>query len=208
MNVKFLTILFKITKIGVFMKQNKISGVYKITNNITGDFYIGSSKDIKRRWVNHRSPSVHKQRPNSKLYKDMSSYGLDNFTFEIIEKTDNLKEREQYYIEHLNPSYNNRYASGWNTKRCKETHRRCDKEWHKVNKDYNKEWYKVNRDEQLAKKKAYCQAHRDEQLTKSKAYYSRLCLYNGETLTLNTLTNRFFRQGIANPCKEAKKYLL
>lgn len=24
-----------------------ISGVYKITNTVTGDFYIGSSKDVK-----------------------------------------------------------------------------------------------------------------------------------------------------------------
>ena len=188
--------------------QNMISGVYKITNNITGDFYIGSSKNIEKRWHEHKSPSVHKQQPNSKLYKGMASYGLDNFTFEIIEKTDNLKEREQYYIEHLNPSYNNRYASGWNTKRCKETHRRCNKEWHKVNKDYNKEWYKANRDEHLAKKKAYCQAHRDEQLAKKKAYCSRLCFYEGETLTLGTLSSRFSRQGIPQPTLEAKKYLL
>ena len=28
--------------------MNKISGVYKITNTITGDFYIGSSKNIKK----------------------------------------------------------------------------------------------------------------------------------------------------------------
>ena len=186
----------------------KIAGIYKITNNITGDFYIGSSKNIEKRWHEHKSPSVHKQQPNSKLYKGMASYGLDNFTFEIIEKTDNLKEREQYYIEHLNPSYNNRYASGWNTKRCKETHRRCNKEWHKVNKDYNKEWYKANRDECLARNKDWHKANRDEQLAKYKAYNNRLCLYNGETLTLNALALRFRRQGIANPYKEAKKYLL
>ena len=31
----------------------KIIGVYKITNTITGDFYIGSSKDVKRRWKVH-----------------------------------------------------------------------------------------------------------------------------------------------------------
>lgn len=29
----------------------KISGVYKITNIITNDCYIGSSKDVKRRWA-------------------------------------------------------------------------------------------------------------------------------------------------------------
>ena len=27
----------------------KISGIYKITNTITGDFYIGSSKDVKKK---------------------------------------------------------------------------------------------------------------------------------------------------------------
>ena len=31
----------------------KISGVYKITNTVTGDFYIGSSKNIERRWKAH-----------------------------------------------------------------------------------------------------------------------------------------------------------
>ena len=29
--------------------MKKISGVYKITNTVTGDFYIGSSKDVKDR---------------------------------------------------------------------------------------------------------------------------------------------------------------
>ena len=171
----------------------KISGVYKITNNITGDFYIGSSKNIKQRWAQHKYLSQWKLHPNSKLYLAMASYGLDNFTFEIIEKTDNLREREQYYIEQLKPSYNNRYASGWNTERCKEAYRRCSKEWHKVNKDYNKEWYKSHRNEHLAKNKAYC---------------SRLCFYDGETLTLGTLSSRFCRQGIPHPTLEAKKYLL
>ena len=30
--------------------MEKIIGIYKIINTVTGDFYIGSSKDIKRRW--------------------------------------------------------------------------------------------------------------------------------------------------------------
>ena len=171
----------------------KISGVYKITNNITGEFYIGSSKNIKSRWVKHKSPSMWKLQPNSKLYKDMASYGKDKFIFEVIEETADLKEREQYWIEQLNPTYNDRYADGYNTERRKESTRRCSKEWHKVNKDYNKEWNKANRDEQLAKKKAYC---------------SRLCFYKGETLTLGALNSRFCRQGIPQPTLEAKEYLI
>ena len=145
----------------------KISGVYKITNNITGDFYIGSSHDVKWRWATHKSPSRWKQRPGMKLYQAFIKYGLNNFTFEIIEKTDNLKEREQYWIEQLKPSYNNFYAKGYNTERLKETTRRHNK-----------------------------------------AYYSRLCLYEGGTLTLKALSIRFCRQGIPHPTLKAKKYLL
>ena len=59
--------------------MEKISAVYKITNNITGDFYIGSSKNVKARWLAHKSPSMWKQQPNSKLYQDFQKYGLDKF---------------------------------------------------------------------------------------------------------------------------------
>ena len=38
----------------------KISGVYKITNTITGDFYIGSSKNVKKRWVEHPTAEAKK----------------------------------------------------------------------------------------------------------------------------------------------------
>ena len=156
----------------------KISGVYKITNIITGDFYIGSSKNIKQRWASHKSPSAKKRYPNVKLYKAMAKYGLDNFTFEIIEKTDNLKEREQYYIEQLKPSYNNYRAKGQDIERSRL---------------YNIEYHK---------------AHYDYELAAVKAYNNRLCLYAGKTLTLNALALRFRQRGIANPYKEAKNYLL
>ena len=160
------------------MKENKTAGVYKITNIITGDFYIGSSKDIKLRWYIHKRPSAQKRQPNSKLYKDMASYGLDNFTFEIIEKTDNLREREQYYIEQLKPSYNNNWAKGLDI----DSRRLYTRKYHK--------------------------AHHDKELAVVKAYNNRLCLYAGKTLTLNALALRFRQQGIANPYKEAKNYLL
>ena len=160
------------------MKENKIAGVYKITNNITGDFYIVSSNDVKRRWYIHRSPSTHKRKPNVKLYKAMAKYGRDNFTIEVIEETDNLREREQYYIEQLNPSYNNNWAQGLDIERSRL---------------YNREYHK---------------AHYDYELAAVKAYNNRVCLYNGETLTLNALAFRFRQQGITHPYKEAKKYLL
>ena len=41
-----------------------------------------------------------------------------------------------------------------------------------------------------------------------KKYFNRLCLYNGETLTLRALTARFRRAGIKHPFAEARKYLV
>ena len=166
------------------MKENKIAGIYKITNTITGDFYIGSSHDIKLRWNIHKTPYTIKKHPNVKLYKAMTQYGIDNFTIEVIEKTDNLREREQYYIEQLKPVYNDRHADGYNIERKKESIRRASRKYHRTHQ---------------------CSA---ETLAKKKEYLNRTCLYKGETLTLNALTLRLRRQGIVNPMLEAKKYLL
>jgi hypothetical protein len=42
----------------------------------------------------------------------------------------------------------------------------------------------------------------------NRKYHSQLCSYNGETLTLNTLSARFLKAGTPHPVLEAKKYLL
>ena len=111
--------------------MNKISAVYKITNTITGDFYIGSSNDIKRRWVEHKKPSTWKKCPNIPMYKDMNELGLDKFDFQVITEAEScsLRELEQQFIETLQPTYNNYNANGLNIERLKE-----------YNKEYNKEY--------------------------------------------------------------------
>lgn len=173
--------------------MNKISGVYKITNMITGDFYIGSSKNIRDRWFTHRAPSRWVQCPNSKLYQDMVQYGRDNFEFEILEETTELKLKEQYWIEQLNPSYNNYRAKGQDIERQKK----ATKEWNDAHREerqiYKQEWYGV---------------HREEQLDQLKDLRHKLCLYGGEKLTLSALSSRFQKIGIARAWLEAKKYLL
>lgn len=82
-----------------------MTGIYKITNKITGQIYIGQSTDIERRWIEHRTP---KARGNNILHGDMKKHGIDNFVFEVIEKCEPsaLSERELYYIKSLNPYYN------------------------------------------------------------------------------------------------------
>ena len=85
-------------------------GIYKITNKINNHCYIGQSRDIKERWSNHRSESSNQ---NSKayeypLYRSFRKYGIDNFTFEVLEECsiDKLNEKEIYWIEQYNPEYN------------------------------------------------------------------------------------------------------
>lgn len=73
--------------------------IYKITNLINGKKYIGQTKDFKKRMYSHKNN--HKRVSNHPLYSDMVTYGLDNFTFEIIdtaETVEDLDRLETYYI--------------------------------------------------------------------------------------------------------------
>lgn len=180
--------------------MNKISGVYKIVNTVTGEFYIGSSKNIKRRWSNHKCKSTWKNNPNSKLYKDMQRFGIDKFKFEIIEKTTELKQREQYWMNLLKPKYNNYNAKGVNVERCKATAKARGKAYY----EYHREEHKAVRKSSY---KAWYGVHREERLAKLKVYHDQLCMYNGETMTLRALKLRLWRAGVPNPSLEAKKYL-
>ena len=180
-----------------------ISGVYKITNTVTGDFYIGSSKDVKERWRGHKKPSVWKKNPNKQLYIDMQKYGIDKFVFEIIEKVEegSLKETEQRFIEALKPIYNNYNAKGWNTERYKES----QKEYQKSDKYKESHRKASNKYQKSDKGKKY---QKEYQKKYNKEYKHQLCFYNGEILTLCALSARFKRAGIPHPTLEAKKYLI
>ena len=121
--------------------MEKICGIYKITNTVTGDFYIGSSKDVRRRWVSHKCKSVWNNNPNSQLYQDMKKYGVDKFEFEILAEVeaDKLKETEQKFIEALKPTYNNYNAKGWDIERRKESHRKFSNKYNNQLCFYNGE---------------------------------------------------------------------
>lgn len=116
--------------------MEKIIGIYRITNTITGDFYIGSSKDIKLRLACHKCPSTWNEHPNNPMYQDMQKYETDKFAFEIIAEVepDSLKEAEQQFIEKLQPTYNQMNAKGLNIEKRKK-YEKTDKR-----KQYHKEY--------------------------------------------------------------------
>ena len=109
----------------------KIIGVYKITNTVTGDFYIGSSKNIKQRWAAHKCHSRWKKHPNNPMYLDMKKYGVDSFDFEVIAEAEEsfLKEKEQKFIELLKPAYNSNNAKGLDVERRKERHKKTNNKY-------------------------------------------------------------------------------
>ena len=181
----------------------KTCGIYKITNTITGDFYIGSSKDVKQRLAVHKCQSTWKNHPNNTMYLDMQKYGVDKFEFEILEEVEieSLKETEQQVIEMLKPTYNDRNANGLDFERKKEYQKEYMKEYMK---EYNKT------DKYKEYKKEYQKEYRKSDKCKEyqKEYNNQLCYYNGETLTLNALASRFYRAGVEHSAVEAKKFLI
>ncbi len=63
-------------------------GIYKITNLLNGKCYIGQSKDIEARWQNHRWRYKYQEREHLFLYQAMRKYGIENFSFEVLEECD------------------------------------------------------------------------------------------------------------------------
>jgi len=102
-------------------------GIYKITNKINGQSYIGQSIALEQRIRSHKvryhTPSD--AHYNSQLYADMRDQGIKNFIFEIIEECspDLLNEREKYWIKYFDT-----YKKGYN-------------------KTFGGENYKINHDE-------------------------------------------------------------
>ena len=173
----------------------KISGVYKITNTVTGDFYIGSSKSIKERWSQHKKPSIWKRCSNNPMYHDMQKYGVEKFDFQILEEVEieQLKEKEQQFIEKLKPTYNNINAKGLDAERYNE---------------YQIEYYQQNREKRQEYQIEYYQQNHKKCKEYQKEYNNQLCSYNNEILTLNALYLRFRKNGIEHPKIEAKRYLI
>lgn len=78
-----------------------MTGIYKITNKITGECYVGQSTDIHARWAQHRRNAVAKEKVRKyALYRDIRRYGYSAFEFEILEecKKSELDARENYWI--------------------------------------------------------------------------------------------------------------
>lgn len=200
--------------------ENKISGVYKIENTVTGDFYIGSSRNIKNRWWCHKSPSTWKHLPNSPMYKDMQKYGVENFQLTILceVEPEQLTIMEQKMIQELCPTYNKNNAKGKDIERYKDTARKYEKKYcqsekgKEVRRKSHIKYYQSEKGKEVQRKILYkyqkSEKGKEVRRKSQKKYYSQLCSYKGEILTLSALAQQFHKAGIGHPYSEAKKYLI
>lgn len=96
----------------------KISGIYKITNTLNDNCYIGSSFNLDRRLKDHKRFLLNGTHPNKHLQAAYNKYSQENFIFEIIFECDAIEdiiiENENEYIKQYAqnnnpyPAYNNR----------------------------------------------------------------------------------------------------
>ena len=84
------------------------SGIYLLTNLITSDIYVGQSINLGKRLGQYLTLSYLEDRNNLIISRALVKYGYINFSISILEYCDKsiLTEKEQHYIDLLNPTYN------------------------------------------------------------------------------------------------------
>jgi hypothetical protein len=81
--------------------KKTICGIYKITNLLTEQCYIGQSVNISDRWKQHCKCGLGiEASATNKLYNSMQRDKIWNFTFELLEECPKelLNEKEHFWI--------------------------------------------------------------------------------------------------------------
>jgi group I intron endonuclease len=81
--------------------NQKNIGVYKISNILSGRYYIGYSTNINRRFTVHRSKLKKNCHDNIFLQRAYNLDGEDKFKYEIIHKCDTEEEAKEIELQYL-----------------------------------------------------------------------------------------------------------
>lgn len=90
------------------------SGVYKITNIVTNEFYIGSSVQLSVRKNKHFAQLSRNTHNNKHLQNSFNKHSSSNFSFEILSTCppEYCLKLEQWFIDNLKPIYNQLLIAG------------------------------------------------------------------------------------------------
>jgi group I intron endonuclease len=95
--------------------------VYRITRSLTGQSYIGSTKNLRKRFYWHRKSLAENRHHAKHLQNAWNKYGVDAFEFIVVEFVDHeedLLAREQYWLDAqkaANGVYNSRVIAASNS---------------------------------------------------------------------------------------------
>lgn len=87
--------------------------VYKITNTVTGRFYIGVSSNVDLRFKVHIKNLAFKKHPSESMTEDYHKYGSSSFKLETVVSLYDRREavdREDYEIRKQKPEYNSMFS--------------------------------------------------------------------------------------------------
>jgi group I intron endonuclease len=142
------------------MKELDVSGVYKILCLANGKFYIGSSKDIQRRWYNHWDEKERAKTKNQMMYDDMRKYGKENFRIYVIYEGKDYKHIEKVVTYNLQPEYNIRNRTHKEPGRPRirrwATRNEYMKYYNATHKKYFKTYYTKNAEKIKKYSRNYC----------------------------------------------------
>lgn len=90
------------------MKRVDVSGIYAIEHTATFRRYIGSSKSVHRRWVQHRRLLRQGRHHSPYLQLAWAKYGESSFRFIVMQECppEQLLTKEQHCIDMLDPVFN------------------------------------------------------------------------------------------------------
>jgi len=151
------------------MEQNYF--VYKLYNSDCTEFYIGSTKNIKRRKIEHKSncTNVKSEKYNMTLYEYIRSHGgYSSWNYEILEHIRNsinvveLRNIERKYIEQLKPGLNIEMPN-----RTTREYRQDNKEYYK---EYNKQYREDNKERLDEQKRQWYQDNKEAVKHRVKQY--------------------------------------
>jgi group I intron endonuclease len=173
--------------------------IYCYTNKITGKKYIGQTVHPRSRKSCHLHEAIKR---NSRYYfhRSIRKHGWENFEYEILEETDNLGERETFYIK----EYNTLWPHGYNEILMHNVMPEETKK--KISETKKRQWKEMSAEEQSAKIEQMRQANLGRPQTekqKSRAREANQSQWNithpdGRTKVITNLRKFCHDQGLGN----------
>ena len=142
------------------MEELEVSGVYKILCLVNGKYYIGSSKNIQKRWYEHWQEKERAKTKNQLMYDDMRKYGKENFRIYVIYEGEDYKHIEKVVTYNLQPEYNirNKTRKEPRRPRIKKFANRNEymRYYYAAHKNYYKNYYTEHEEKIKKYSKNYC----------------------------------------------------